>query len=518
MLVESFEFRNRNGVRPLMITLPRFEAKATTQKSDIDVIFVVQDAGKKPIAPQGPYRASVEKFRKNGAFVGKQGQITVIPFGGKGKSANAAFVGLGPLTELTAEKVRQAGGHTLTRLVAEKSSSAQILFDTLLDLKSLSDTDLFPGAFAEGYALAAYKFDKYKIDSKPKDIVGPAKVTFVSKAKSMKTALAAALKDALVVAECVSVTRDWSNEPANFGTPEYFAREAQRLAKEYGVSCKVLGEKECAKEKMTLFLAVGQGSSRECKLVVLDYHPKGAKKTIAFVGKGVTFDSGGISIKPSMRMEEMKHDMTGAATMMGAVLLAARRKVKNRVVTVLAFTENMPDGNAIVPSSVIMTRSGKTVEVINTDAEGRLILADALDYAQDFKPDVIVNAATLTGAVGVALGRHCAGLMSNDSALASEIFRLSNTMNERTWELPLYDEYFEDLKSDYADMKNSANDGMGGTIRGGIFLKQFIKKGTPWAHLDIAYTAQNMGQIPYFPKKGGSGMHVRMLAHFAAEY
>lgn len=501
-----------------MITLPRFEAKNVTQKSDIDVIFVVQDAGKKPIPPRGPYASAIDKFRKETSFSGKLGQVSVVSFGGKGSATHAAFVGLGIASELKAEKVRQAGGYAHARLTADKYANAQILVDTLLDLKGTADSEKFPAAFAEGYALSAYKFDKYKKDNKPNEPVGPAKVTFVSKDKSMKTALAEIVKDATIVAECVSVTRDWSNEPANFGTPEYYARESQRLAKEFGITCKVLGEKECAKERMDLFLAVGQGSRRENKLVVLDYHPKGSSKTVCFVGKGVTFDSGGISIKPSMKMEDMKHDMTGAATMMGAILLAARRKIKNRVIVVMAFVENMPDGNAVVPSSVVMTRAGKTVEIINTDAEGRLVLADALDYAQDFKPDVIINAATLTGAVGVALGRHCAGLMGNDASVTGELFRLGNENNERMWELPLYDDYFEDLKSDYADMKNSANDPMGGTIRGGIFLKQFIRKGMPWAHLDIAYTAQNMGQIPYLPKRGGSGMHVRTLAQFAAEF
>jgi leucyl aminopeptidase len=501
-----------------MIQLPRYEAKSVAQKSDVDVIFVAQDAGRKPIPPKGPYSGAVEKFRKSDSFSAKHGQVAFVTFGGKGSASHVAFVGLGLPTELTPEKVRQAGGHALTKLAHEKYASAQVHVDSLLSIKGASDTDKLVSAFAEGLALSAYKFDKYKKGSKATEAVGPSRVLFFSKEKSMKSHLAAMLSDALLVAECVNVTRDWSNEPANYGTPEYYATEAQRLAKAHGITCKVLGEKECLKEKMTMFLAVGQGSARENRLVVLDYHPKGSSKTIALVGKGVTFDSGGISIKPSMKMEDMKHDMTGAATMMGAILLAARRKVKNRVSAVMAFTENMPDGNAVVPSSVVYTRAGKSVEIINTDAEGRLILADALDYAQDFKPDVVVNAATLTGACGVALGKHCAGMMSNDPALAAEISRISNEMHERVWELPLYDEYFEDLKSDFADMKNSANDGMGGTIRGGIFLKQFIRKDMPWCHLDIAYTAQNMGQISYLPKKGASGMHVRTLAQFVAEF
>lgn len=501
-----------------MIQLPRYEAKTAAQKSDIDVVFVVQDGGKKPVPPRGAYTSLVEKLRKSNSFVGKSGQIAVVTFGGKGSATHVAVVGLGPIAELTAEKARQAGGVTLSKLSAEKMVSAQIQVDSLLDIKGISEPEKLVHAFTEGLALSAYKFDKYKKESKPSETVGPAKVFFFSKNKSMKTALDGMLKDAIMVAECVNVTRDWSNEPANYGTAEYFAKESQRLAKEFGLSCKVLSEKDAENEKMGLFLAVGQGSSREGKIVVLEYKPKDAEKTVALVGKGITFDSGGISIKPSMKMEDMRHDMTGAATMMGAILLASRRKIKNRIVAILAFTENMPDGDAITPSSVVYARNGKSVEIINTDAEGRLILADVLDYAHDFKPDVIVNAATLTGAVGVALGRHCAGLMSNDRAVADEIHRISNELNERTWELPLYDEYFEDLKSDVADMKNSANDSMGGTIRGGIFLKQFIRKGMPWCHLDIAYTAQNMGQIPYLPKKGGSGMHVRTLAHFAAEF
>lgn len=499
-----------------MIQLPKFEAKTAAQKVDIDLVFIVQDAGKKPIPPQGAYTGWIDQFRKTDAFIAKVGQIAVVPFGGKGGATSVAFIGLGPVAEITPEKLRQAGAYTLGKLSTDKVGSAQILVDTLLEIKGLKDGEQLIRAFAEGYAMSAYKFDRYKKDAKAAECVGPAKVTFVS--KSMKTELTSALSDAIDVAECMSVTRDWSNEPANLGTAVYFAKEAQKLAKSHGIKCKVLTEADAAREKMGLFLAVGQGSDREGRIVVLDYSPKGAKKTVALVGKGITFDSGGISIKPSMKMEDMKHDMTGAATMMGAILLAARRKVKNRVVAILAFTENMPDGNAVTPSSVVYSRAGKSVEIINTDAEGRLILADVLDYAHDFKPDAIINAATLTGACGVALGKHCAGLMGNDRALLDEVHRISNEMFERTWELPMYDEYFEDLKSDVADMKNSANDGMGGTIRAGIFLKQFIRKGMPWCHLDIAYTAQNMGQIPYFPKKGASGMHVRTLARFVAEF
>jgi leucyl aminopeptidase len=229
----------------------------------------------------------------------------------------------------------------------------------------------------------------------------------------------------------------------------------------------------------------------------------------------VTFDSGGISIKPSLRMEEMKHDMTGAATVMGALALAAHQKCKHRLLGVLVFCENMPDGKAIQPGNVLTSRSGKTVEVINTDAEGRLILADALDFIQDQKPDALVDIATLTGAVSIALGKLCCGILGNDPKLTQSLQAAGEASGERLWELPLFDEYFEDLKSDCADMKNSANDSYGGTIRGAIFLKQFIRKGVRWAHLDIAATAWNLGHLPYCPKKGASGAYVRTLARWA---
>lgn len=501
-----------------MTKVPHIDAKSTAQKAEADLVFVFQDGGKKPIAPRGSYSGLVEKFRKTDGFAARCGQTQYVAFAGKGQAKSVLVVGLGSIAELTKEKARQAGAAAHAKLTSEKTESVCVHVDTLMDAKGVKDGESVLHAFAEGLALSAYKFDKYKSDAKSAEVIGPGKFTYFSKDKDLKSTLDSIAKDVMNVAECVNVTRDWSNEPSNTGNAEYFAKEAARLAKAHGIKCKIIGEAEAAREKMGLFLAVGQGSENEGKIIVLDYHPKGAKKTIALVGKGITFDSGGISIKPSMRMEDMKHDMTGAATMMGSILLAAKRKVSNRVIAILAMTENMPDGNAINPGSVVKSRNGKTVEIINTDAEGRLILADVLDYAHDFKPDCIVNAATLTGAVLVALGKQCAGIMGNDETLIARLRETGEANNERLWQLPLFDEYFEDLKTDCADMKNSANDGLGGTIRGGIFLKQFIKKGMSWAHLDIAATSYGMGHVPYYPKKGGSGMHVRTLAQFVAEY
>ena len=497
-----------------MHNLPILEAKtALGRGADTDVVAVYQDGSKKAVRPKGPYGAVVAKLRKTDTFAARSGSVQFIRFGGKGGAANALLVGFGVARDLTEEKARVAGGHAWQKLVAEKAKTVVV--------RDMNEPRL-ARAFAEGLIYGAYKFEKHKGKKDPKAAEAvPGRITFVVKDKALHKQIAAELAEVHAAAAAMAVTRDWSNEPSNYGTPEYFASEAKRLAKEYGIKCTILTEKDAEKEKMGLFLGVGQGSEREGRIVVLEYTPSKPTeltRTISFVGKGVTFDSGGISIKPSMRMEEMKHDMTGAATVMGATLLAAKLKVPNRIVSILAFTENMPDGNAIAPGNVITSRAGKTVEIINTDAEGRLILADVLDYAHDFKPDAIVDVATLTGAVSIALGKHCCGILGNDDKLIQSVRRAGDLNGERIWELPLFDEYFDDMKSETADMKNSCNDSYGGTIRGAVFLKQFIKKGVKWAHLDIAATAWGLTHLSYIPKRTASGLYVRTLAKFAAEF
>jgi leucyl aminopeptidase len=501
--------------------LPKFEVRPKAASADTDVVAVFQDKGQKSIAPKGRYAPVVEKLRKSESFTGRPGQVQFLRLAGKGAD-NGLLFGLGQAGEVTEEKLRSAGGSVWARLVGEKSRTVSVHLDSFFGvpgLKAELEHLKMARAFAEGMALAAYQIAKVKNGEKKEEYKAPSKITFVTKEKALQLSFDKELKKVSAIGEAVAVTRDWSNEPSNLGTPEYFAHEAKRLATQFGLKCKIIGEAEAKREKMELFLGVGQGSDREGQMVVLEYTPKGVKdpKTLALVGKGVTFDSGGISIKPSLRMEEMKHDMTGAATVMGAILLAAAWQVPNRVVAVLAFTENMPGGDAIQPGNILGSRAGKTVEIINTDAEGRLILADALDYAQDYKPDAVVDVATLTGAVSVALGKYCCGIMGTDDALIDSVKRAGEVNGERIWQLPLYDDYFEDLKSDYADMRNSANDGSGGTIRGAIFLKQFIRKGVPWAHLDIAATAWGLTHLTYAPKRGASGSYVRTLAQLAAD-
>ncbi len=508
-----------------MSRLPKLEV-STAGKSpstlDTEVIAVFQDGSKKVVAPQGKAAALLARFKKDDAFTGRTGSVEVVRFAGA-KDADVVLVGLGLAGELTEEKVRTAAGNTWARLRAQKAVNVLVHADTLFQTKGLK-TELTQArivrAFAEGLMLSAYQWDKYKASAKDDAYAGPQRLVFESGENALRQALAREFAQVTAIGEAVTITRDWSNEPSNFGTPEFYANETKKLAREYGLKCKVLTEKDALREKMGLFLSVSAGSDRPPRAVILEYTPKKVKnpKTIALVGKGVTFDSGGISIKPSLRMEEMKHDMTGAATVLGATILASLWQVPNRIVTVMVFTENMPSGKATQPGNVIRGRNGKTVEIINTDAEGRLILADALDLAQDFKPDAMIDVATLTGAVSVALGKFCCGVLGNDDALIESVRRAGEVNGERMWQLPLWDDYFEDMKSDTADMRNSCNDANGGTIRGAIFLKQFVRKGTSWCHLDIASTANGVSHIAYMPKKGATGSYVRTLARFAAEF
>lgn len=509
-----------------MTKLPRLDSTLTEAKIDAAIVLV-DSLGKVASAGGAKNAAALEtvlsKLKRSGAFTGKSGSVCFVRFGGFAKAEHLLLGGLGDPAELTEERLRVLGANLYSKLLAERIASAVVYLDSLLEAKKIPGAltvETLIRSLGEGLTLPAYEIQKFgKKDSTP-EASGLKTLSFFTHDKTVKSKVDTTLPLLKATAEAIGVTRDWSNAPSNHGTPEYFAAEARKLAKTHGLKITVLNERDCAREKMNLFLGVGQGSEREGRFVVVEYKPKGVKspKTIALVGKGITFDSGGISIKPSLKMEEMKHDMTGAATVMGAILLASKMKARNRIIAIMAFTENMPDGDAIQPGNVITGRAGKSVEIWNTDAEGRLILADALDYAQDFKPDAMIDVATLTGAVGVALGKQCCAVLGTSDKVIDRLRQLGDQLGERAWPLPLYDDYFEDLKSDCADMKNVANDPLGGTIRGAIFLKQFVRKSTPWAHLDIAYTANSMGHVAWCPRKGASGMHVRTLARFAAEF
>ena len=429
---------------------------------------------------------------------------------------NYLFVGLGKAEEVTGETLRISGANIARRLDAEKVKAAALDLASFhhKNLKKLDAEDLALG-LAEGALFSAYTFDLYKSE---KTKVALAAIAFYVDDKNEVATAEKMLAKARAENAALTVARDLSNEPGSHLYPMELARRAQKLAKEHKVSCKILDMKALQREKMGALIGVGQGSANPPCLIVLEHKPKKAKKIVALVGKAVTFDSGGISIKPGQGMEDMKHDMSGGADVIAATLLAAKLGCENHIVCVVAAAENMPDGNAIVPSTILHTRNGKTIEVQNTDAEGRLILADALDYAQDYKPDVIVDVATLTGAVVMALSNVAAGIMGNDEGAIEDFKAAAKKTEERYVELPIFQEYIDDIKSKVADIKNIGGDRGAGSQKGGAFLKEFIKNNTKWIHVDIAGTAWNTPAVSYHPKHGATGHSVRTLTQFALDY
>jgi leucyl aminopeptidase len=365
-----------------------------------------------------------------------------------------------------------------------------------------------------GLRLAAYRFDKYRT-KEPAD-----KKPSIVRAQIVATdpdAALAALPPLAALADAVSFTRDLVSEPANVLYPAEFARRVKEL-ESLGLEVEILGEPEMTKLGMGSLLGVGQGSARESQLVVIRWNGAGDAKAqpVAFVGKGVCFDSGGISIKPAEGMEDMKWDMGGAGAVAGLMHVLAARKAKVNVVGILGLVENMPDAAAQRPGDVVTSMSGQTIEVINTDAEGRLVLADAIWYCQDrFKPKFIVDLATLTGAIIMALGNDYAGLFANDDALAANLLDASHKEGEPLWRMPLPEQYNKQIDSVIADVKNSGGR-PGGSITAALFIQKFVND-VPWAHLDIASTAwRKSSSVPTVPE-GASGFGVRLLNRLVQE-
>ena len=422
-------------------------------------------------------------------------------------AARVLLIGCGDKKKLDARALELAAAHAYQ---AVKTSGVESL---VLGLGELSSELAAAAAF--GVRLAAYRFDRYRTTEKPdkKPSVKRLKVAVAdpkAAAKAFKTL--GGLADAIVFA------RDLVSEPANVLYPEEFARRVKSLTS-LGLEVEVLGEKEMKKLGMGALLGVGQGSVRESQLAVIQW--KGAKdpaaQPVAFVGKGVCFDTGGISLKPADGMEEMITDMGGAAAVSGLMYALAARKAKVNAVGILGLVENMPDAAAQRPGDVVKTMSGQTVEVINTDAEGRLVLADALWYCQDrFKPKFMVDLATLTGAIIVALGKDVAGLFSNSDTLSENLLAASKATDEPLWRMPMPPQYDKAIDSNVADMKN-VGPRHGGSITAALFIQRFVK-GLPWAHLDIASTAwKPASAVPTIPN-GASGFGVRLLDRLVADH
>jgi leucyl aminopeptidase len=449
---------------------------------------------------------ALTRAMSKGRFVGKAGQTLMVAAVSGAKAESILLVGAGTADKIDDLAVEAFGGNAYA---AVKLSGAEVL---TIDASNLSPEQAARVGFA--VRLAAYRFDKYRTTQKPDKIPSINTVRVVT--SDLRTA-EAALEPLTAVADGVIFARDLVSEPANVLYPAEFARRVKAL-ESLGLEVEILGEAEMEKLGMRTLLGVGQGSRRESQLAVMKWNGgEAGAQPLAFVGKGVCFDTGGISIKPAEGMEDMKWDMGGAAAVTGTMIALAGRKAKVNAVGVLGLVENMPDGNAQRPGDVVVSMSGQTVEVINTDAEGRLVLADALWYTQErFKPKFMIDLATLTGAMIVALGLDYAGVFSNSDEVAEPILAASKKVGENFWRMPIPAIYEQHIDSKIADVKNTGNGRAGGSITAALFLQRFTN-GVPWAHLDIAPTAwANKSPSPTVPE-GGVGFAVRTLDRMVAD-
>ncbi len=448
---------------------------------------------------------AISSLLERGDLQGKLAQTLLLHNPPGLKAERVLLVGIGNPDELQSRqwrKIAAAINHSLKTLAG---SDAAIAF---ADVK-LNEHNAYASTrlLVEVLANEQYRFEDYKSQKSPACALNQ---IILLADKSQQAELESAISHATAIAAGMAYTRDLGNLPPNICHPSYLAERAKALSKTYKkLKVEVLDEKKLKELGAGSFLAVGQGSDQPPRLIVMQYHGAGkADKPYTLVGKGITFDSGGISLKPGPNMDEMKYDMSGAGTVLGVFVAALELQLPINLVGLLACAENMPSGHATRPGDIVTTLSGQTVEILNTDAEGRLVLCDTLTYAERFDPVSVIDIATLTGACIVALGTHTTGLMSNNEELAQQLLKASKTADDRAWQLPLFDEYQEQLDSPFADMANIGGP-KAGTITAACFLSRFAKKYS-WAHLDIASTAWISGG----KDKGATGRPVPMLVQY----
>ena len=435
------------------------------------------------------------------------GQTLMLPTVTGIKAERVLLIALGK------EQPKAGDAEKICSAVARSLNSAHIK-DAIIAFDDVEladrDTQWFVRLLSRHTAIAAYKFDVHK--SKKKDDKKPValqKVTLLQAGRKAQESNKQATAEGLATAAGMALARDLGNQPGNVCTPKYLTEQAKQLARGVAkLTVKALGEKEMEKLGMHSFLSVSKGSVEEGQLIQMDY--KGGKKgdkPVVLLGKGITFDTGGISLKPGAAMDEMKYDMCGAASVFGTMKAIVELQLPVNVIGLIAAAENMPAGHASKPGDIVTSMSGQTIEILNTDAEGRLVLCDALTYAERFKPKAVVDIATLTGACIIALGHHISGLMSNNDDLAEALTVAGNVSGDKAWRLPMGDEYQKQLDSNFADMANIGGRGAG-TITAGCFLSRYAKE-FPWAHLDIAGTAWKSGG-----EKGATGRPVPLLVQY----
>ncbi len=445
-----------------------------------------------------------ELYRQH-EFTGKPNKTRFIHTLGRIPAERLVLVGLGKKKDLSGERIRQGAGAAMQAMRGTSLKSCS----TLLHLAGGGGDDFLQAA-VEGAALGGYAFSHYK--TKNDDNGGIQEVRVLFPPGVATKAAEKVLAETQSVCAAVLFARDLVAQPGNVATPSYLAQKGVEMAAKFGIACRVMERDEMEQNGMEALLAVAKGSRQPPRFIILEYLPAGEKaKPTVLVGKGITFDSGGISLKPREGMEKMKDDMAGGAAVMGTLMAAAALKLPVNLVGLVPAAENLPGGGAYKPGDVIKSMSGQTIEIVNTDAEGRMVLCDALHYAQRYRPAALIDLATLTGACVVALGSVASGMMGNDDGVKRAIRSAGEKCGERVWELPLWEEYGELMKSDIADMKN-AGGAEAGTISAGWFLKSFVGK-TKWVHLDIAGTAWMDKDRPYQPK-GATGVGVRLLVEY----
>jgi len=448
---------------------------------------------------------AISQLISQGEVKGKLNEITIVHSLGKLPAGRAVVTGLGKQSELSPDKVRGAVAETCRRLrqkgIKNMATGAQGAGINGITPEGAAQ------AVTEGALLGLYSFRRHI--TRKDDEYGEIEQLLIVGSEEAKLPLEAGCHKGRVLAEATNLARDMANEPANYMTPSQMAETAVRLAESHGLEVNVLEREKMQELGMGALLGVAQGSEQAPKFIVLHYKGSdSAEINMALVGKGITFDSGGISIKPSEKMDEMKGDMAGGAAVIAAISAIAQLKPEINVTAIVPATENLPGGNALKPGDILTAMSGKTIEIINTDAEGRLILADALGYARKLDAKLIVDVATLTGACMVALGKICTGAFGNNQELVDRVIAAGAEAGELIWQMPMYDEYKEQIKSDVADIKNVGNR-YAGAITAAKFLAEFVND-TPWVHLDIAGTSLSDKERTHLVK-GATGVPVRTL-------
>ena len=441
----------------------------------------------------------------SGDFRGKSGEELVLYGPENTGLKRLLLIGLGQPDKFDSESVRRAAGRAVRVAERMRLGSLSISLDAFSNIDAASTAQ----AMAEGAVLAAWKFRELKTDKS----TGTSDVTTLDILGSDDAAeVSRAVETGAKIADAANFARALQSRPGNVATPFHLAEEAERMAAQVGLDITVFDERRMLDEGMHAILAVSRGSQEEARLIVMKHNGgEDRESPLVLVGKGLTFDAGGISLKPPKGMEDMKFDMSGGAAVIGAMKAIAELGIPANVVGIVPASENLPSGNALKPGDVIDTLAGKTVEVINTDAEGRLILADALCYGAQLHPAAMVDCATLTGAVVIALGHQAAAVLGNQQGLIDELISAGKSSGERCWPLPLWDDYREQLDSETADLSNVGGR-PAGSITAAKFLSEFVGD-TPWAHLDIAGTAYGDGKLPY-QRKGAYGFPTRMLIHW----